>query len=79
MLPNSEDYSINGSVFEGCTSLKSIHSAAVNINNIVIDEEAFGGFNIDGCTLYIPSGTRWAYRHHPEFGKFKNIEIEKKS
>ena len=30
----------------------------------------------DTCTLYVPSGTRWAYRHHPVFGKFKNIVTE---
>ena len=24
----------------------------------------------------IPSGTRWAYKHHPVFGQFKNIEID---
>jgi len=74
-------YSIEANVLEGCTSLKFIHSAAVKIDHIyiTIDEKAFDGFNIDECTLYIPSGTRWVYRHHPGFGKFKNIEIEMKS
>ena len=31
----------------------------------------------DECVLHIPSGTRWAYRHHPIFGKFKNIVTER--
>ena len=31
--------------------------------------------DIDNCILYIPSGTKSAYRRHPVFGKFKNIEI----
>ncbi len=77
-LPNSEKYAIEENVFSRCSSLKSIHSAAQNPDGIKIDNKAFDGFNIDECTLYIPSGTRWAYRHHPGFGKFKNIEIEKK-
>ena len=45
----------------------------------MFDEKAVDGFDIDECTLYIPSGTRWAYRHHPGFGRFKNIELEKKN
>lgn len=77
-IPNSVTNICVGA-FSGCTSLKSILSATVYIDYITIDEKAFVGFNIDECTLYIPSGTRWAYRHHPGFGKFKNIEIEKKS
>lgn len=77
-LPNSEHYSIDESVFKGCVALKAIHSAAENIDDIKIGSCTFEGFNIDECTLYVPSGTRWAYRHHPGFGKFKNIEIETK-
>ena len=45
--------------------------------NIYISEDAFEDDTFNLCTLYIPSGTRWAYRHHPILGKFKNIEIEK--
>ena len=48
------------------------------IDNVVIEDYVFDGINVDECTLYIPSGTRWAYRHHPVFGKFKNIGIEEK-
>ena len=77
-LPNSDHYSIGESAFEDCIALKAIHSAAENIDDIKIDNYAFARFNIDECTLYVPSGTRWAYRHHPGFGKFKNIEIEGK-
>ncbi len=49
-----------------------------SVDNVEIHYNAFNGFNIDECTLYIPSGTRWAYKHHKGFCKFKNIEIEKK-
>ena len=76
-LPNSDNYSIKDLIFQNCHSLTAIHSSSEKIDNIEIDEKAFDGFDIDECTLYIPSGTRWAYRHHPGFGKFKNIEIEK--
>ena len=36
---------------------------------------AFDGLNED-CVLFVPPGTRWAYRHQQVFGKFKNIEID---
>ena len=79
VLPSSESYSIEEEVFKYCKSLRSVHSPIEKIENIVINEKAFNGFDIDECTLYVPSGTRWIYRHHPGFGKFKNIEIEKKN
>ena len=77
-LPNSSYYTIEESAFEQCILLHSIHSLVENVDNIVINEKAFDGFDIDKCVLYVPSGTRWAYRHHPGFGRFKNIETEKK-
>ena len=77
-MPNSNCYSVEESAFYNCTSLRAIHSVVENIDKIIIDEKAFGGFNLDDCTLYVPSGTRWVYRHHKGFGKFKNIEIEGK-
>lgn len=64
--------------FSFCSSLKSIYSAAEIIDNIVIDEYAFYEDNLGECTLLVPSGTRWAYKHHNGFGQFKNIEINKK-
>jgi hypothetical protein len=75
VLPNSENYSIEGAVFQYCYSLKTIYSYSEKIDNIVIDEKAFNDFNIDECVLFIPAGTRWAYKHHKGFGKFKKIEI----
>lgn len=29
-------------------------------------------------TLYVPIGTGYAYRHHPEFCKFKEVKIERR-
>ena len=40
-LPNSERYSIEASVFRDCTSLKSIHSAVENIDDIEIEKKPF--------------------------------------
>ena len=81
-LPNSESYIINYEAFKGCKNIKSIHSSVENIDNIIIldDEEiglsVFNDLIVDECTLYVPVGTLSAYRHHPGFSKFKNIEIE---
>lgn len=63
-------------VFQGCKSLKSIHSAITDLENIEVGDCAFSGINMNKCTLYVPHGKRWAYRHHPVFGKFKKIETE---
>ena len=74
-IPNSVT-EIGEVAFEGCTSLKSIHSTIEKVDGVVIEGDAFNGIDMNECTLYIPAGTRWAYRHHKVFGLFKNIEIE---
>jgi hypothetical protein len=66
---------IGWEAFGGCTSLKDIHSRIDNLDNIVISDYAFKGLNKNECTLYVPPGTRWAYRHHKVFGVFKKMEI----
>ncbi|MBP3668224.1 MAG: leucine-rich repeat domain-containing protein [Bacteroides sp.] len=64
--------------FSGCLCLKEIHIHWTQIDNIQVDDYAFGNrINVEKCILYIPSGTRWTYRHHPVFGKFKNIVTDK--
>ena len=78
-IPNSVT-TIEEWAFEGCFTLQRIHLHWTNFLNIKVDEYAFGKknkVNTEECTLYVPPGTRWEYRHHPAFGKFKNIEIEK--
>ena len=59
--------------FKGCSSLKKIHIHRKNPCDINVDASAFEELYGD-CVLLITPGTRWAYRHHPVFGKFKNIE-----
>lgn len=67
---------INDGIFDGCLGLKEIHINIEDIDNCEIDEDAFEGVNYDCCKLYIPLGTRWSYRNHKIFSKFKNIEID---
>lgn len=76
-LPNRKKLKIEKRAFKRCPSLIGIHSRIDNPENIDISEDAFEDDTFNLCTLYIPSGTRWAYRHHPILGKFRNIEIEK--
>ncbi len=63
--------------FKGCDSLKSIHLYFNNIEKVKIGKDTFDENIYNNTTLYVPPGTRWEYRHHPVFGKFKNIEIER--
>ena len=66
--------------FYCCSALKSIHLHWTKLDCIQINKYTFGENNkvsFEECTLYVPPGTRWEYRHHTVFGQFKNIEIEK--
>lgn len=63
--------------FKDCNSLKSIHIYLDNIEKVRIGNDTFDENIYNNTTLYVPPGTRWEYRHHPVFGKFKNIEIER--
>lgn len=64
--------------FSYCSAIKEIHCRTKeDIEKMDISEIAFNEYFYNNCVLYVPSGTRWSYRHHPVWGKFKNIEIEK--
>ena len=76
-IPNSVT-NIGDTAFMHCYSLIAYHSTIMMLDDINIAHNAFVGVNINDCVLYVPSGTKWEYRHHPVFGKFKNIEIEAK-
>ena len=69
-------YNVEEIGLELFSSLKSIHVNILDIDNIKISSSDFNSYIFDNCTLYVQPGTRWIYRHHPIFGKFKNIEIE---
>lgn len=73
-------------VFEGCIKLREIHLHVEDPQSIVLRNGAFHdffveyqfkGFRINQCSLFVPIGTEIAYRHHPEFGKFKEVIIER--
>ena len=69
-------YRIGKYILSGCIKLKEIRINIENIDRCNINEVAFEGVNFDECILYIPPGTRWNYRNHNIFSKFKHIEID---
>ena len=75
-IPHSVVF-IGSNAFGFCASLKNISIDHVEIEKCEIAGNAFEGVNFEACTLYIPSGTRWAYCHHPVFSKFKNIVTQR--
>lgn len=70
---------IEDMAFGFCESLQTIRFYHKEIEKCKIADDIFEGIDFDQCTLYIPSGTRWAYRHHPVFSKFKNIVTERQA
>ena len=74
-IPNSVTH-IGNEAFYRCEALQSIYIRITDIDSCCVKENAFNDIDFDNCILYIPSGTRCAYRHHPVFSRFKNIEIE---
>lgn len=74
-IPNSVTTIGNGAFYD-CSSLQSIHLHWTNLLDIKISDTTLR-YRTEDCTLYIPPGTRWEYRHHSIWGNFKNIEIEK--
>ena len=75
-IPNSVTH-IGDYAFSGCEALQSIHIRITDIDSCCVKENAFDDIDFDNCILYIPSGTKWAFRHHPVVRRFKNIEIER--
>lgn len=62
-------------IFYECFSLEEIHCKIVDLKKLNI-KESCGLSPQRSCKLFVPAGTRWAYKHHPVFGKFANIEVE---
>ena len=75
-IPNSVT-EIGESAFDGCEYIKSIIIRCKDIDNIKIGDNPFNDNIYNKSVLHIPSETRLAYRHHPIFGKFKNIVTER--
>ena len=68
---------IYSEAFSGCEKLKSIHLYCDDANLMNVSPDAFNCVDTETCVLYVPSGSRWSYRHHQIFGMFKNIVIER--
>lgn len=66
---------IGACVFEHSWNLTEIHIRVKDPNSIQLNN-SFEYFDRSQCSLYVPIGTGYAYRHHPEFGKFKEVIIE---
>lgn len=62
-------------IFYECNFLEEIHCKIADLSKLIIKDDGCLCPN-KSCTLYVPAGTRWSYKHHPVFGKFSKIEIE---
>ena len=71
-IPNSVT-KIEDCAFDDCSSLEHIHLHCNEVEKLTLGWNIFQGVNFDKCILHVPSGTRWAYRHHDVFKRFKNI------
>ena len=75
-IPNSIK-DIKASAFSNCTALRKINIHCKEVDKIMVDITCFKNVDYENCVLQIPIGTRWAYKHHPIFSKFKNIVTER--
>lgn len=67
--------SIGWSAFKGCSNFKEFHLRNEHPEKIEIEENAFNG--LSDCTLFVPIGTGYAYRHDERFKMFKEVKIER--
>lgn len=76
--------SIGSCAFACCKSLRSIQFCKVDVEQLYISESAFtsiegilgantNDLDLNYCILYIPPGTRMAYKRHPILSEFRRI------
>lgn len=70
-IPKSVDV-IKSNAFYACSNLKNLYIYSGHPENMTVGNNAFSDIPED-AVLYVPIGTGYAYRHHPEFGKFKTV------
>lgn len=75
-IPKSVIY-IGRCAFERCKKISEVYCRIEHLNSVVIDDDAFKDTDISSILLYVPIGTRYEYKHHPIFGKFKEIITER--
>ena len=73
-IPNSVTR-IGYEAFYCYANLKEIHLRNEHPENIEITNYAFS--DLTDCTLYVPIGTGYAYRHDERFNVFKEIKVER--
>lgn len=75
---------IGKDLFRDSFCICEIHINVDNPSELQISDNAFISINKikkgnkKACTLFVPAGSRWLYRHHPIFSEFENIEVEPK-
>ena len=60
------------------SAMTELHIHSEHPEQIEVAENAFEDC-AEHCTLYVPVGTDYAYRHHPVFGKFREVVTERVS
>ncbi len=70
---------IYAEAFSQCTMLKAIHLYYEDADEMSVAWNAFDGVDKESCVLYVPSGSRWSYKHHRVFSQFKQIVVERMS
>lgn len=75
VIPNSVEYICN-SAFYYCSNLKELHLKHKHPENLwYISFSTFS--DLSDCTLFVPIGTGYAYRHDNRFKVFKEVVIER--
>ena len=65
--------SIGSYAFSGCTGLKSIYSFAKTPQNLSTSSQVFYNVTNNGCTLYVPFGSKTLYQAAIQWQDFLNI------
>ncbi|MCQ2298981.1 MAG: leucine-rich repeat domain-containing protein, partial [Bacteroidales bacterium] len=68
---------IGDHAFGGCKGLREIHCRVEHLIAVKFSYSAFWGIDKSQITVYVPIGTGYEYRHHPDFLDFKEIVVEK--
>lgn len=72
---NPELKRMEGAVFNGCVSLSAIHSRVKDPNQMeFVGTSHFNNVKTNTCILYVPKGCVQAYRKHPNWSVFSNIQ-----
>lgn len=65
--------SIGYYAFENCLNLTSVYANPITPVVLEGGSNVFGGVNMTLCKLYVPSGTKVAYKAASQWGDFENI------